>query len=139
MRGRGEILDDVSIPEPVGVLVAVPRFGLSTPAVYRAWDELGGPAARSHAAPPRALAGLVHELANDLEPAAEHVEPRLAPFRDALSAAAGSPALLAGSGSACWVPFDDHDAGRAAAARVEADLGIRAMFGLSCPGPGARR
>jgi 4-diphosphocytidyl-2-C-methyl-D-erythritol kinase len=139
MRGRGEVLDDVTIPEPVGVLVAVPPFGLSTPAVYRAWDELGGPAAGRSAPPPRALAGLVDELANDLEPAAEHVEPRLAPFRDALSAAAGAPALLAGSGSACWVPFDDHDEGRAAAARVEADLGIRATFGLSHPGPGARR
>ena len=38
-----------------------PPFGCSTPAVYRAWDDLGGPTA---------------DGANDLEPAALPVEPR---------------------------------------------------------------
>jgi 4-diphosphocytidyl-2C-methyl-D-erythritol kinase len=91
-------------PEIAGValVVAVPPFPLSTPAVYRAWDELGGPQAARAVPLPESLAGLglPDHLVNDLEPAAEHVEPRLRPFREALEARAGAPALLAGSGSA---------------------------------------
>ena len=49
-------------------------FACSTADVYRAWDALGGP----HAEP------------NDLEPAAHHVEPRLAAFKAAVEAAAGA-------------------------------------------------
>ena len=59
--------------------VAIPPFRLSTPSVYAAWDDLGGPAVDARAVPaPRRIAGLVAELRNDLEPAAEAVEPRLA-------------------------------------------------------------
>ena len=49
---------------------------------------------------------LLPELANDLEPAAEAMEPRLAEFRAALEEAAGRPAIMAGSGSAYVVPMD---------------------------------
>ena len=43
--------------------LVVPPLHVSTPAVYRAWDDLGGPTA---------------DGPNDLEPAALVVEPRLA-------------------------------------------------------------
>ena len=52
------------------------------------WDELGGPRA---------------EGPNDLEPAALHVEPRLAEWRDRLGDATGSTPTLAGSGSTWFV------------------------------------
>ncbi len=133
MRGRGEIIEPVAMPDPLHVLIVVPPFSISTPPVYRAWDELGGPRSTRTIAAPPAVAHLVDELANDLEPAAEQVEARLAPYRDALEAAAGAPALLAGSGSACWIPFEDLDAGRAAAARVEAALGLAAHLGTTLP------
>jgi 4-diphosphocytidyl-2-C-methyl-D-erythritol kinase len=68
--------------------LVVPPFGVSTAAVYRAWDELGGPAA----------SGL-----NDLEPAALAVEPRLYEWRDRLAVATGRVPLLAGSGSTWFV------------------------------------
>ncbi len=84
------------------------RSGSSTPDVYQAWDQLGGP--RSDAAwcprpdgSRRSIAG----AGNDLEPAAEALEPRLVEFRTALEAATGAPALLAGSGSAYVVPVAD--------------------------------
>ena len=80
---------------------------------------------------PGPVAHLVDELANDLEPAAERVEPKLVPFRDALEAAAGRRALLAGSGSSCWIPFEDPTEAGAARARVEAALGLRAHLGLT--------
>jgi 4-diphosphocytidyl-2-C-methyl-D-erythritol kinase len=130
MRGRGERLEPVALPQPVVVVVAVPPFRLATPDVYRAWDDLGGPRGRS-VAPPAALAGLVDRLANDLEPAAERVAPELAEFRAAFEAAAGAPAMLAGSGSACWIPFPDPGDAQAARARVEAGLGVPAFVGVS--------
>jgi 4-diphosphocytidyl-2-C-methyl-D-erythritol kinase len=102
MRGRGEILDPVSVPATT-FLVAIPAFGCSTPAVYRAWDELGGPTGRTVE-----LDGLP-PLRNDLEPAAERVEPRLRAFREHLESRTGAPALLAGSGSAYVVPWTDDE------------------------------
>jgi hypothetical protein len=71
--------------------------------VYRAWDTLGGPRGRTldvEGLPP---------LRNDLEPAAEHVEPRLVAFREAIEDATGLPALLAGSGSSYAVVAGDLD------------------------------
>src|SRR3954465_12130257 len=133
MRGRGEIIDPVAMPEPLHVLIVVPTFSISTPAVYRAWDDLGGPAGPRTIPAPAAVSHLVDELANDLEPAAERVEPQLAPFRSALEAAAGAPALPPGSGSACWIPFEDPEAGRAAAERVEAAFGLEAHLGTTLP------
>jgi len=65
-----------------------PPFGVSTPAVYRAWDDLGGPTA---------------DGPNDLEPAALAVEPRLASWRDRLGDATGVAPVLAGSGSTWFV------------------------------------
>jgi 4-diphosphocytidyl-2-C-methyl-D-erythritol kinase len=107
MRGRGELLEPVVLPQRIGLLVAIPPFRLATPDVYRMWDELGGPEAQRVVPAPRRLAGLVSELANDLEPAAEAVEPRMRKFRRALEAAAGGHALMAGSGSAYVVPVPD--------------------------------
>jgi 4-diphosphocytidyl-2-C-methyl-D-erythritol kinase len=107
MRGRGEVIEPIALAAGLAFLVAIPPFRLSTPAVYRAWDELGGPRSARTVAAPRRVAGVLAELANDLEPAAETVEPRLREFRTALEAAASRPALLAGSGSAYVVPVDD--------------------------------
>jgi len=100
MRGRGERLEAVSMPIGIPFLVALPPFRLQTADVYRAWDDLGRPSATRRVEAAREVATVLPELANDLEPAAEAVEPRLAPFREALEAAAQAPALMAGSGSA---------------------------------------
>src|SRR5581483_1629190 len=116
-------------PEPGGLslVVAVPPFGLATPAVYRAWDELGGPSSDRAVPLPSGLAGpgVPDELVNDLEPAAEHVEPRLRPFREALERLAGGPALLAGSGSAYVVPVASP--AQAAVVATQAGVELRAM------------
>jgi 4-diphosphocytidyl-2C-methyl-D-erythritol kinase len=75
--------------------------------VYKAWDKLGGLRSERVVPAPRRLAPVIAELVNDLEPAAEMLEPRLVEFRDALEAATGESALLAGSGSAYVVPVAD--------------------------------
>jgi len=85
--GIGEVVEPLSF-EPRVLTLLTPPFGCSTPAVYRAWDALGGP---------------VGEQGNDLEPAALVVEPRLAEWRNRLGDATGVEPRLAGSGSTWFV------------------------------------
>jgi 4-diphosphocytidyl-2-C-methyl-D-erythritol kinase len=106
MRGRGEVLERVALRPGLPMLVVMPQFSIATVDVYRAWDELGEPRSRRSVAAPGALAELAHELVNDLEPAAEHVEPRLRPLRERIEDAAGRDALLAGSGPSYVVLAD---------------------------------
>jgi 4-diphosphocytidyl-2-C-methyl-D-erythritol kinase len=106
MRGRGEQLEQVELPIGIPFIVALSPFRLPTSAVYAAWDELGGPRAERAVKAPAAVAALMPELSNDLEPAAEAVEPGLLEFRRALEKAARGKALLAGSGSAYVVPCE---------------------------------
>jgi 4-diphosphocytidyl-2-C-methyl-D-erythritol kinase len=93
VRGVGE--DVTPLPfEPRRYVLLLPPFGVDTAKVYRAWDE-----------DPR------HDGPNALTAAALVVEPRLAAWRDALGAWAGTAPVLAGSGST-W--FVETDAGVAA-------------------------
>ena len=85
--GTGEVLSPLPFVPRVFTLVT-PPFGCSTPAVYRTWDEMGGP---------------VGPNGNDLEPAAVRVEPRLAAWRDQLGDSTGMTPVLAGSGSTWFV------------------------------------
>jgi 4-diphosphocytidyl-2-C-methyl-D-erythritol kinase len=85
--GIGEILEPLPFVARTFTLLT-PPFGVSTPAVYQAWDALGGPTA----------AGV-----NDLEPAAMVVEPRLQEWRDRLGEITGVTPTLAGSGSTWFV------------------------------------
>jgi len=123
MRGRGERIEPVDVPLGLPMLVAVPPFRCATEAVYAAWDDLGGPQARRTVPAPARVAGFLGELANDLEPAAEQVEPRLVEFRERLEEVVGRSALLAGSGSAYVVPLDDPRTLPDAAAEVSERFG----------------
>jgi 4-diphosphocytidyl-2-C-methyl-D-erythritol kinase len=90
VSGAGEVVDPLPF-EPVAgrrYTLLTPPFGISTAEVYLAWDRLGGPTA---------------DGANDLEPAALMVEPRLAEWRDRLGEATGQVPVLAGSGSTWFV------------------------------------
>jgi 4-diphosphocytidyl-2-C-methyl-D-erythritol kinase len=87
VRGIGEVVEPMSHRDEQYTLLT-PAFGCATPAVYRAWDELGGPTG---------------EHGNDLEPAALRVAPALAGARDDLAAATGLRPRLAGSGSTWFV------------------------------------
>ena len=94
VRGIGEVVDPLE-HVPLTVTLVVPPVHVSTPAVYRAWDELGGPAA---AGP------------NDLEPAALVVAPELARWRERIGELAGVTPVLAGSGATWFVPDERDDA-----------------------------
>jgi 4-diphosphocytidyl-2-C-methyl-D-erythritol kinase len=104
VSGIGDRIDPLPFVERVFTLVT-PPFGCSTVAVYRAWDELGGPTGTGP---------------NDLEPAALSVEPGLARWRDRLGEATGQAPVLAGSGSTWYVEGAYAGAGRVVARTVPA-------------------
>ena len=106
MRGRGEQIEAVALRPGIPMLVALPPFPIATHDVYRAWDELGGPRSARRMPAPSPIDALTSHLGNDLEAAAEAVEPRLRPFREKLEDAVGRQALLAGSGSTYVVLAD---------------------------------
>lgn len=95
VTGIGDVLEPLPHVDRTFTLVT-PPFGCSTPAVYRAWDDLDGPTGPGP---------------NDLESAALVVEPRLAEWRDRLGDATGETPILAGSGSTWFVAGAFPDAG----------------------------
>lgn len=106
VTGIGEVLEPLPHLDRAFTVVT-PPFGCSTPAVYRAWDELGGPQA---------------DGPNDLEAAALVVAPELAVWRDRLGDATGVTPVLAGSGSTWFVPGAFPAAGLVVHAVAEAGL-----------------
>ena len=87
VKGIGEIVEPLPF-EVREFTLLTPPLSVDTSAVYRRWDELGGPTA---------------DGPNDLEPAALAVEPGLAEWRDRLGDATGQTPQLAGSGSTWFV------------------------------------
>jgi len=103
VTGIGEVVEPLPFEPRVYTLLTPPLF-CSTPAVYRAWDDLGGPTG---------------DHGNDLEPAALVVEPRLAEWRDRLGDATGQRPRLAGSGSTWFVEGEYPGDGRVVARATE--------------------
>src|SRR5690606_16296639 len=94
VTGIGEVVEPLPSVARTVTLV-IPPLVVPTPAVYRAWDELGGPRA---------------DGPNDLEPAAIVVEPELAHWRDRIAERCGEPPSLAGSGATWWIDGARDDA-----------------------------
>lgn len=116
VRGIGEKLGRGEFPM-LSVVVATPPFACSTADVYRAWDALGGP----------------HHDTNDLQPAAEHVEPRLVEFKREVETAVGRAAILAGSGSSCAVVFEHRAEAERAREQIAAGVGGSVWLGSTAP------
>ncbi len=88
VSGIGEILT----PSPYisqQLTLIIPPLEVSTPRVYAAWDELGGPRGKN---------------GNDLEPAALHAYPELEKWRHTIAEALQTEPRLAGSGATWFVP-----------------------------------
>lgn len=100
--GRGERIEPLADFPPQAVVLVMPPFPVSTPAVFgrleaRAWDGLRGGSFEAGDDPDR----------NDLEPAAEALFPTLRDVRDALGRAGADRARLSGSGSTVFGLFPD--------------------------------
>ena len=85
VTGIGEIVEPLPFVE-MPLTLFVPPLHVSTPLVYKTWDQLGGPRG---------------DFDNDLEPAAISAVPELAAWRDRIHDAFGVRPHLAGSG-ATW-------------------------------------
>ncbi len=92
VSGIGEIIEPLEVVQRQITLV-VPPFGVSTPAVYKVFDELTDSCRRK----------LIHSGVNDLEPAAIKVEPQLETWKKKIFNATGVEPTLAGSGSTWWL------------------------------------
>ncbi len=106
--GIGEVIEPLQhVPRTFTLLT--PPLHCSTPAVYRRWDELGGPSG---------------EHGNDLEPAAVDLVPDLLRWRDELWSATGRRPRLAGSGSTWFVEGAHPGDGRVVARALSASESV---------------
>ena len=124
VRGVGERVEPVSGLPSLVLLLVHPGIGLSTAAVYAAFDALDaaltprspGPTVMPPEGPlePEALARL---LVNDLEPAALRLCPPIARLRSQLSDAGALAVGMSGSGPTLFGVFPDESSARSAAAK----------------------
>jgi 4-diphosphocytidyl-2-C-methyl-D-erythritol kinase len=124
--GRGELVEPVPDPSTWWWVVVPSARGLSTPDVYRRFDELspGAPAEPLDAravllalstGDPEILAGALH---NDLEHAALDLRPDLADLLELGEGAGALRGLVSGSGPTCVFLAEDADGARAVAGRL---------------------
>ncbi|MDP3969114.1 MAG: 4-(cytidine 5'-diphospho)-2-C-methyl-D-erythritol kinase [Nocardioides sp.] len=148
-EGHGQLVTPLPVAGPLWWAVLPDPTGLSTPAVYRTFDELAGAGATTPAgtAVPDGLAAalaagdvaaLAPYLVNDLEVPAVHLRPALAERLAAGHAAGAVAPLLSGSGPTCLYLCTS----RAHADEVVAGLAAAGHPGglvASGPTPGALR
>jgi 4-diphosphocytidyl-2-C-methyl-D-erythritol kinase len=124
--GRGELVRPLDDPATWWWVVVPSREGLSTPAVYRHWDELNpdaDPEPRSADAflealatgDPHVLAGALH---NDLEAAAVDVRPDLRELLVLGEVSGALRGLVSGSGPTCVFLTADADHARSVAGKL---------------------
>jgi len=130
--GRGELVEPVRDPTTWWWVVVPSGEGLSTPEVYRRFDELT-PDAPAEPGPAKALlkalgtgdpvvlAGALH---NDLEPAALDLRPDLSDLLELGEQNGALRGMVSGSGPTCLFLAEDADAAREVAARLSEDHGV---------------
>jgi 4-diphosphocytidyl-2-C-methyl-D-erythritol kinase len=132
VEGAGERVRRLPDPVPHAVVLLPGGGGLSTAEVFAEADRLGlGRAAgelkelsaRLHMAAAAGASPLSYAdlLANDLEPAARSLRPKVGDAIDALRSAGAPLALLTGSGPTAFGLFEDLAAAREAAAGIDRD------------------
>lgn len=116
-EGRGELLRP-GRTAPFAALLARADVGLSTPAVYQAFDRRPPPPTVEGGDAPEAFGPLCAWLRNDLWPAALALHPLLARTARDLSAAGAAGVVMSGSGSCVAGLFPDLESARAGAGRL---------------------
>lgn len=126
VRGIGDEVETLPAFAALSLVLVHPGIGLSTAAVYEAYDALRGALTHSPPGPtvrpvegplgPEALAGL---LRNDLEPAALRLCPVIARLRERIEGAGAVAVGMSGSGPTLFGVFRDESSAKNAAAAVE--------------------
>ena len=99
-------------------MLAKPDAGLSTAAVYAAFDHLPPPPPPPDVSPPPGMDALSGWVRNDLWPAALALAPGLGATARALTTAGARAVLLCGSGTCLAGLFPDRAAAAAGLARL---------------------
>jgi 4-diphosphocytidyl-2-C-methyl-D-erythritol kinase len=128
MLGAGERVERLPDPEPFGLVIVPSHETLSTPAVYQAFDRLGGARTEDEleAREAEARGGTVTP-ANDLQDAALALCPSIAPALDAVSAAGADVAMVSGSGPTVFGYFHDPAHARAAAEQLPGAIAVEPL------------
>ena len=105
-RGRGELVEPQTLRRRLHFVVLRPRTGLSTAAVFGAWNR---DAVATRQVDPLLLqlssgsaASIGGQMFNALSPPAEGLSSEIAAALGLLRRVSGGPALMTGSGSACF-------------------------------------
>jgi 4-diphosphocytidyl-2-C-methyl-D-erythritol kinase len=145
--GRGERLSALMVRGEFHWVFATARVGLSTPAVYAAFDRLVGErAVPEPTAADAVLAALIagdaralgRALSNDLQEPALRLRPTLLDVLDTGRAAGALGGIVSGSGPTCAFLVADPVAGRRVAAALAGLPDVRSTHVTTGPAPGAR-
>lgn len=134
IRGRGEVVQPVALDWSGWIVLVIPRFGMSTPAVYGACRP-GEPPRTAEDVVEACRAGkpLADLLFNMLEQPAMELEPRLASLRKNLVDLGATQVRMSGSGSSMFALYEDEEAARTFARRAgeQLDAEIHVLQSLS--------
>ncbi|MEO6434818.1 MAG: 4-(cytidine 5'-diphospho)-2-C-methyl-D-erythritol kinase [Tepidisphaeraceae bacterium] len=137
--GRGEIVRPTPPPIPMGgpepwAVLVLPKIEVSTPAVYRRFDEMKLGSEQVLRDEPDWLAWsklsaaeLMSRLVNDLEPPAFSLRPELGELRQALERQLGRVVRMSGSGSSLFTLCDSMDEARTLAGEAMGKLNVGTM------------
>lgn len=123
VQGLGDLIKALPPCPDCWFTVIMPGYGISTPAAFAAYDQIGSPthpdcAAQETAIRAGDLNGLCSAAGNALEVCAGGAD--TAALKEALTAHGARAALMTGSGAAVFGIFETEDAARQAAAALEA-------------------
>jgi 4-diphosphocytidyl-2-C-methyl-D-erythritol kinase len=137
-EGRGERVTSIGPPLPKFVVLILPNLSMSTPAVYRRFDEmkLGRPKAIKQHPDWKTWQHLRAEqllpiLKNDLEAPAFSLCPELGELRQNIEQQIGQTVRMSGSGSTLFTLADDITTAEALAARIQQPAIKVELCGLS--------
>jgi 4-diphosphocytidyl-2-C-methyl-D-erythritol kinase len=121
MTGAGENVGPLPAPAAFALVVVPLAAALATADVYRAFDALGGARGAEELAALEAAARAGEAPAvNDLQAAALHRCPGIAPALDAVRAAGAAPAMVSGSGPTVYGLLENPAAAERAAGALRA-------------------
>ena len=123
VQGLGDLIKALPPCPDCWFTVVMPGYGISTPAAFAAYDEIGSPthpdcAAQEEAIRAGDLGGICDAAGNALEVCAGGAD--TASLKEALTAHGARAALMTGSGAAVFGIFDAEETARQAAAALEA-------------------
>lgn len=130
--GRGERVMPIERATPRWVVLIFPQVAMSTPAVYRQFDQLNLGSTHAIERQPHwdrwtklSAEELSPNLANDLEPPAFALCPQLGEIRQKIEKIIGRIVRMSGSGSTLFTLADDRARADETAAKIER-LGLQA-------------